>query len=402
MDEKRSENVSNQPNVLLTYHDFSVSSQRIAHTDEGSDDGSDLSDLNKEGRYWRQYNFYFSAKQSGKYIDPDSVKFNTGSNYARVMSSYKNGYRISVWLSSPSRKTLAPPLWNDSLEFQRTIEVSNGDPHAFCLTYIVTFDLRYARSRQSWPITGSFYIDSSMYSFCPKYADLSFSDLEELIRSSDDKVIDTLLTLNSSSPQCPPDIIGDPGDPWLLNVGSQRYLCRGDNHLMSQVFPLLTGPLISDPYNYDGKKFRFDFLNVKNEVNIGNSSYPVQDLKRTGYEIQLATANNSFIDGTFNVFRYFDTSGFDHRPWTRLFYYQVTNFAPKVEYNFTLIPVWNKISFYIFYKEVASDYADYANSFVAASDYMFDDYPKNEYNNVMFTKTSNNYCLWQLKEPSHK
>ncbi len=223
------------PVVRLTYHDFSVSSERVAHVGEGEDDGSDYDGSPvKSGRCWRQFNFYFSAKQNGRYIDPDSFTVNgkkTPWAGEPFMTSYHDGYCIQAYLKPTITDTAYgseyKSLWDDN-KCMPEMKAFNGDIHSFCIFFIVTFSLKYVRSRSSRSLAASFYIDSNRYDFCPKYTDLTYEDLKELIKSSDDKVVDTLITLNSRTPQCPPDI---EGSRWhrFRNASDDSYLTLWDS-----------------------------------------------------------------------------------------------------------------------------------------------------------------------------
>ncbi len=413
-------NSETKPNVEMTLNDLFVLSEEVTHDNQGVDDGTDLGDFSSHSKYWRQYNFYISAKNPGQYIDPD--EFSSGLKEGEPFSdSTYNGYRTRAYLWAPRKNgdahTASVTLWENAADkyadYKEAIKVSNGDPHAFCISYITTLSLRSANSASFTPFAATFMIGSNLYSFCPSYFDpKTFKELKELSRNAERDNLTTLNKLIVFGSRFPTV----PTPRKLKNNNFQLYNAHRNFPLMC----LYSGPERNLTCYYGAKnndqKFDFNILRrdplskpEENKFESYQADFPVKNQysnvsfftilrnttdSRDTYP-QLASTYLAFIDGKKYsdphklMQRYTYSNGDDHVDYLAecvKFFHELG--GPEI------IPYWDRNSFYI--RHYCSLPPINGKSFyVKASD---DGGPSSVYADPHFDSSKQDYYLWQFRD----
>ncbi len=391
-----------KPIVEMTFHDIAVS-RRIMN--DGNNDGSKFEYVS-ENNGWRQYNFYFSIKQDGRYIDPSSFKvINDGDfNYKDFpdenlfLISSKNGYQTRAYLWPMSQTSTVLRFWPDSKYSQQVI-TSNGDKHAFCITYITFFSLRPCTYTDSRPIHVEFMIDSNKYSFCPSYfIPNTIKDLEDLVKSNndDDHVVEKLIEFNSSVPVTPKPykstsshksglVSGD-----LFNIGANTFMGAKDEGVnnVGYIYNFLGGSNMKD-----GNYFEY---RIVDGTKTGKLAYcPVQYGKtHEGMEydgtLRLCTLAATRYDDV--PIRNLYTTGMDATSLEEA----KRGFRLRMQGGFIeldvqhFVPVWYKNAFYIW--QPLNDYGADFSGYVTKS-------PGSNYLTLSSYKASEqDSYLWQFRE----
>ncbi|WP_152027344.1 hypothetical protein [Brucella pituitosa] len=290
-----------KPKIEMTLNDLLVLSEEVIHSNQGVDDGTDLGDFSSYSKYWRQYNFYISAKNSGEYIDPN--EFHSGLKEGEPFSdSTYNGYRTRAYLWAPRKNddahTASVTLWENAADrhadYKEAVKVSNGDPHAFCITYITTLSLRSANSAIFTPFVATFMIGSNLYNFCPNYFDpKTYKELKELSRMAERDNLTTLNKLIVFGSRFP----NIPAPRKLTNNNFQLYNAHRDRPLMC----LYSGLERNLTCYYDVKKNKdqkFDF-NVVRRAPLSKK----EDNKYDAYQADFPVKNNYSDDDYFTLLR---------------------------------------------------------------------------------------------------